>query len=141
MAKVKTINISGRKGEKKNPIEQAELLAGHGIVGDAHAGSARQISLLAEESIDKLRARGFAATAGVFAENLTTEGIDLLSLSIGNKVQVGGAVLEITALGKVCHQRCHIYYEVGDCVMPREGVFARVVSSGIIRKGDEIELL
>ena len=111
-----------------------------GLDGDAHAESGiRQVSLLATESIDKLRAKGLEVNCGDFAENLTTEGIDLPSLPVGTKLRIGSDVLlEITQIGKVCHDRCRIFHEVGDCVMPREGIFARVISSGDAAAGDPI---
>ena len=122
---------------------EAELKADWGIVGDAHAGHwHRQVSLLAMESIEKMRQRGLNVGPGRFAENLTTQGLDLLSLPIGSRVQVGEeVVLEITQHGKVCHDRCAIYEMAGDCVMPREGVFAKVIRGGQVKAGDRIEFL
>jgi cyclic pyranopterin phosphate synthase len=122
---------------------RAELKVDWGIVGDAHADNwHRQVSLLALESIEKMRALGLNVGPGSFAENLTTQGIDLLSLPIGSRVRVGDeVVLEITQHGKVCHDRCAVYYQAGDCVMPREGVFARVIKGGLVKVGDKIELL
>ena len=123
MANVLAVCISENKGERKKPVESVELRENHGIVGDAHAGEwHRQVSLLAQESIDKMRALGLDVTAGDFAENITTSGIDLLALPVGSVLRVGdGAVLEISQIGKVCHAHCAIYYQAGDCVMPREG--------------------
>jgi MOSC domain-containing protein YiiM len=132
--------ISRNKGERKTPVEQVELRENHGIVGDAHAGDwHRQVSLLAKESIAKMRALGLDVDNGDFAENMTTEGIDLVTLPIGARLQVGEALLEVTQIGKECHTRCAIYHQAGDCVMPKEGIFARVVRGGTIRPGIRIQ--
>ena len=137
MATVLAVCISENKGERKKPVEAVELRENHGIVGDAHAGEwHRQVSLLAQESIDKMRALGLDVNAGDFAENLTTSGIDLVSLPIGTRLQVGETLLEVTQIGKECHTRCAIFYQAGDCVMPKEGIFARVITGGTIRPGD-----
>ena len=140
---VVAVCTSEKKGIRKREVAQAELRADWGLVDDAHAGDwHRQVSLLALESIEKMRARGLKVGPGSFAENLTTEGIDLLALPIGSRVCVGDEVLlEITQHGKVCHERCAVYYQAGDCVMPREGIFARVVVGGVIRAGDVITLI
>lgn len=139
MGLVKAVCISEKKGERKKPVESVELRENHGIVGDGHAGDwHRQVSLLAQESIDKMRAMGLDVNAGDFAENITTTGIDLVSLPIGSRLQVGGTLLEVTQIGKECHTRCAIYYQAGDCVMPKEGIFARVIAGGTIRPGDGI---
>lgn len=115
------------------------MLENHGIVGDAHAGDwHRQVSLLAKESIDKMRAMGLDVTNGDFAENITTSGINLTSLPVGSRLQVGETLLEVTQIGKECHARCAIYYQAGDCVMPKEGIFARVLRSGAIKPGDAV---
>lgn len=115
------------------------MLENHGIVGDAHAGDwHRQVSLLAKESIDKMRAMGLDVTNGDFAENITTSGINLTSLPVGSRLQVGETLLEVTQIGKECHARCAIYYQAGDCVMPKEGIFARVLRSGAIKPGDTV---
>ncbi|SHJ95684.1 MOSC domain-containing protein YiiM [Malonomonas rubra DSM 5091] len=138
-AQIVAVCISKNKGERKTPVEQVELREGHGIVGDAHAGAwHRQLSLLAKESIDKMRAMGLDVDNGDFAENLTTEGIDLPKLPIGAQLQIGETLLEITQIGKECHTRCAIYHQAGDCVMPKEGVFARVLAPGWLRPGDRI---
>ena len=130
---------SERKGEPKVPIDAVELRVEHGIVGDAHAGEwHRQVSLLAIESIRKMQQLGLAVDPGDFAENLTTEGIELTALPIGARLRVGNTLLEITQIGKECHKRCAIYYQAGDCVMPKEGIFARVLSGGTVRAGDPI---
>jgi len=112
-----------------------------GIEGDAHAGRwHRQVSLLAVESIGRMKQIGAQVAPGDFGENITTEGIDLSSLQVGDSLTIGETLLEITQLGKECHQRCAIYYSVGDCVMPREGIFARVVAGGIVHPGDTIKV-
>jgi MOSC domain-containing protein YiiM len=138
--KVIAVSVSDRKGQKKRPVPFATLVADHGLEGDAHAGSSghRQVSLLAVESADKMRARGVAVGHGDFAENLTVSGIDLLSLKIGDRLRVGEALLEISQIGKECHDRCAIYQQVGDCVMPREGIFGRVVRGGRVAPGDVV---
>ena len=139
MATVLAVCISENKGERKKPVESVELRENHGIVGDAHAGDwHRQVSLLAQESIDKMRALGLDVSAGDFAENITTIGIDLVSLPIGTRLQIGETLLEVTQIGKECHTRCAIFYQAGDCVMPKEGIFAKVITGGTIRPGDEI---
>ena len=134
---------SKKKGTRKRNVGEAELRVDWGLVGDAHAADwHRQVSLLAMESIEKMRAKGLNVGPGSFAENLTTQGIDLLSLPIGSRARVGSeVVLEITQHGKVCHDRCAIYEIAGDCVMPREGIFAKVIEGGIVKVGDKIELL
>ncbi len=140
MALVKAVCISEKKGERKKPVEAVELRENHGIVGDAHAGDwHRQISLLASESIDKMRALGLDVDSGDFAENITTTGIDLVSQPIGTRLQVGEVLMEVTQIGKECHNRCAIYDQAGDCVMPKEGIFAKVITGGIIKPGDEVQ--
>lgn len=140
MAKVVAVCISENKGERKKPVAAVELRENHGIVGDGHAGEwHRQVSLLAQESIDKMRAMGLDVNAGDFAENITTTGIDLVSLPIGARLQVGQSLMEVTQIGKECHTRCAIYYQAGDCVMPKEGIFAKVITGGMVKPGDEIE--
>lgn len=139
--KIVSINISDRKGIRKRPVEEVILRAEYGIEGDAHASSEwhRQISLLAMESIKKMQSLGLDVKPGDFAENITTEGIDLLSLPIGTHMTIGkGIEVEVSQIGKECHTRCAIYYQAGDCVMPKEGIFVRVLKGGKIRKGDEI---
>ncbi len=141
--RIKAISVSQNRGTQKTNVPEAELKTEFGIVGDAHAASwHRQISLLANESIEKMIAKGAKVSPGNFAENITTEGIDLLSLSIGSKLKAGGNVeLEISQFGKECHSRCAIFEQVGDCVMPREGVFAKVTKGGLVKVGDVIEVL
>ena len=142
MATVEAVCISENKGERKKPVESVELRENHGIVGDGHAGDwHRQVSLLAAESIDKMRKLGLDVNAGDFAENITTKGIDLVSLPLGTRLQVGPALLEVTQIGKECHTRCAIYYQAGDCVMPKEGIFARVINGGVVRPADRIAVV
>lgn len=139
MAQVVAVCISENKGERKKPVDVVELRENHGIVGDAHAGEwHRQVSLLASESIDKMRKMGLDVNAGDFAENITTTGIELVSLPIGTRLQVGKTLLEVTQIGKECHTRCAIYYQAGDCVMPKEGIFAKVITGGAVRAGDVV---
>ncbi len=143
MARVVSVNISERKGEQKHPVPEIRLQLRHGIVGDAHAGDwHRQISLLAEESVDTMRAVcPIPLNAGVFAENINTEGITLKTLPIGTHLRIGGTEVEVTQIGKECHSDCAIKKAVGKCVMPTEGIFAVVVKEGAVRAGDEIEVL
>lgn len=143
MAQLVAVSTSPEKGMRKANVQLATVQENHGIVGDAHAGDwHRQISLLAQESIQKMQAKGLDVTSGDFAENLTTQGIDLVSLPLGTKLRVGSDILlEVTQIGKVCHNRCAIYYQAGDCVMPREGIFTRVLAGGPIAPGDEIEIV
>ncbi|MCK5173991.1 MAG: MOSC domain-containing protein [Planctomycetes bacterium] len=140
--RIKAISISKKRGTKKVNVPEAELKVDFGIVGDAHAANwHRQISLLGVESIDKMIAKGAEVGPGNFAENITTEGIDLVEIPIGGRMRIGENVeLEITQIGKECHSRCEIYEQVGDCVMPREGIFAKVISPGKIRVGDNAEV-
>jgi MOSC domain-containing protein YiiM len=136
------VSVSTSKGERKTPSEAVHLRENHGIIGDAHAGDwHRQISLLALESIAKMQALGLSVGPGDFAENITTRGIDLVNLPIGSRLAIGPVELEISQIGKVCHTRCAIFYQAGDCVMPKEGVFAKVMSGGVIKPQDQIRLL
>ena len=142
MGKIVSLNISREKGVNKEPVESVEVKIDHGIVGDAHAGDwHRQISLLAEESIDFMRAKGLELTPGAFAENITTEGIDLAHLPIGTRMGSGEVVLEVTQIGKKCHHGCAIFKQVGDCIMPREGIFTKVIVPGTLRQGDSLDIL
>ncbi len=135
--RVVAVSVAGRKGEKKTPVPRAMLVADHGVRGDAHAGpGTRQVSLLMTESIERMRERGLAVGPGDFAENITVEGFDLLRVRPGDRIRAGEALLEITQIGKECHDRCAIYFQAGDCVMPREGVFARVIRGGEVAPGD-----
>jgi MOSC domain-containing protein YiiM len=141
--RIRAISVSRQKGTQKVNVPDAELKADFGLVGDAHAGPwHRQVSLLAVESIEKMIAKGAKVSPGNFAENITTEGIDLLKLSLGSRLRLGEAVeLEVTQFGKKCHSECEIFQQVGDCIMPREGIFAKVKKAGRIRVGDVIEVL
>ena len=142
MATVTSINISPKKGTFKQPVKEAELRVDFGIVGDAHAGNwHRQISLLAQESIDKMTALGLDdLVPGKFAENITTQGIELFTLPVGTRLKLGACVVEVTQIGKECHQHCEIYKKVGQCIMPHEGIFVKVLVPGVVRVGDAIEV-
>jgi MOSC domain-containing protein YiiM len=138
--KIVSIAMSKKKGTRKECVEQAELVVEHGLSGDAHAGPwHRQVSFLAMESIQKARDTGLNVTFGDFAENIATEGIDWPNIPVGTRFKLGDeAVIEITQIGKECHKKCAIYYQAGDCIMPREGVFGRVIRGGSIRCGDSV---
>jgi MOSC domain-containing protein YiiM len=140
--KVLAVCTSQKKGTRKRNINQAELRPDWGIVGDAHAADwHRQVSLLAWESIEKMRALGLNVNVGSFAENITTEGMSLVDLPVGTRLRLGEALVEVTQIGKVCHDRCAVYYQAGDCVMPREGIFVRVHEGGQVQVGDTIQVL
>lgn len=140
MAKVLAVCISEKKGTKKHPVPQVELETDHGILGDAHAGNwHRQVSLLANESVDEMRGKGVSLHAGDFAENILTEGITLKNLPIGTVLDIGTAKVQITQIGKECHNDCEIRRLVGTCVMPTQGVFAKVIKGGTVKSGDEIK--
>ena len=141
--KVVAVCVSESKGMKKRDVGRGLLVTDHGIEGDGHAGPGdRQVSLLSLESIGKMRAAGLDVGPGDFAENLAVEGLDLCSLPIGTRLLVGAdAELEITKIGKVCHKRCAIYFQAGDCVMPREGIFAIVRKGGSVATGDAVEVV
>jgi len=144
MARIIAVCKSREKGTKKKPVARAVLKEGYGLVGDAHAdlSTHRQVSLLATESIDKMRCLGIDLCPGDFAENLTFEGIDLVALPVGMQVSIGkGIVLEVTQIGKECHSGCAIYRQVGRCIMPKEGIFARVIKGGVVKVGDTIRVL
>ena len=143
MAKVVAVCISEKKGEQKHEIPVAELRENHGIVGDAHAGTwHRQVSLLGVESVAKVQQHvSFPLSNGAFAENILTEGICLYKLPVGTKLRIGQALAEVTQIGKECHSDCAIRKAAGDCVMPREGIFVRVLAGGTVRAGDPIELV
>jgi len=138
--RVKAVCVSEEKGEPKRPVDSAYLRVDRGIDGDAHAGPwHRQVSLLAVESIERMRQRGVDVRPGDMAENITTEGLALVDLPVGTRLAVGDeALLEVTQIGKECHRGCAVYQRTGDCVMPREGIFAKVLESGTVRPGDEI---
>jgi MOSC domain-containing protein YiiM len=131
--KILSINISVKKGEMKTPIPEANLIQNFGIEGDAHTGDwHRQVSLLAQEDIEEMIKKGAKVTYGDFAENITTQGIDLANLPIGTILNIGDVILEVTQIGKECHEHCAIFRQVGDCVMPRKGIFTRVLKGGKI---------
>lgn len=141
MAVVTAVCISDKKGVQKHAVPEISLKKNHGIEGDAHAGDwHRQVSLLGEESVDKLRAHFPDLPAGAFAENILTKGITLYQLPIGTKLRVGGTLLEVTQIGKECHAACAIRQVTGDCVMPREGIFVIVLEEGTVKAGDTIEV-
>ncbi len=140
--RIKAISISDRKGVRKKNIDSVKLIESFGLENDAHGGKwHRQVSFLAEESIQTMRDKGLEVVAGNFAENITTEGIDLCNLPVGTHIRLGRTELIISQLGKVCHNPCAIYHQAGDCVMPREGIFGVVIQGGEISVGDEIEVL
>jgi molybdopterin adenylyltransferase len=143
VARVVAVNISKKRGTFKYPETEVLLKPDYGIEGDAHAGNwHRQVSLLAQESVEKMRALGVKdLTPGKFAENITTAGIDLTVLPLGTRLAVGNTVLEVTQIGKECHQHCQIFQQVGMCVMPTEGIFAKVITGGTVKQGDEIMLI
>jgi len=141
LGKIVSLNISEKKGVRKKPVKEVSLKTEFGIEGDAHASSAwhRQVSLLALESIKKMQDKGLDVKPGDFAENITTEGIDLVSLPVGTRLTIGESIkVEVSQIGKECHTRCSIYYQAGDCVMPKEGIFVRVLSGGVVKEGDQI---
>ena len=144
MSKIVAVSRSDKKGTRKEPLACGFFKGDYGLEGDAHAepGISRQVSLLALESIDRMRNLGLDVSPGDFAENLTTQGIELVLLPVGTRLKVGEEViLEISQIGKECHSGCAIFRKVGTCVMPKEGVFARVICSGRIKPGDEIRVL
>ncbi|MGD2185873.1 MAG: MOSC domain-containing protein [Desulfobacterales bacterium] len=140
--KIVSIATSKKKGTRKKTVAEAYLKKEHGLEGDAHAGSwHRQVSFLASEEIDSARQKGLEVTFGDFAENIATTGVDWKNIPVGTRVRLGeDALVEITQIGKECHNRCAIYYKAGDCIMPREGVFARVLQEGTIRCGDPVSI-
>jgi len=141
-ASVVAVNISKSKGERKVSVASVLFREEHGIVDDAHAGNwHRQISLLASESIDKMRKLGLDVDCGDFAENITTEGLELVALPIGTHIEIGETLVEVTQIGKECHNRCAIYHQAGDCVMPKEGIFARVLRGGVVLTGDAVRVV
>jgi MOSC domain-containing protein YiiM len=142
MAKVLAVCTSERKGEKKNEVPAIDLRRDGGVVGDAHGDDLkRQVSLLGDESVDKLRGALPDLKAGDFAENILTEGLTLYELPVGTRFQIADVLLEMTQIGKECHVGCAIRQQTGDCVMPREGVFAKVIAEGVIHPGDAIEVI
>ena len=141
--KIVSIAISKKKGTRKTPVQEAFISKDHGLEGDAHAGNwHRQVSFLSSESIASVKDQGLDVTFGDFAENIASVGVDWKALPLGTRVKLGDAVIvEITQIGKECHNKCAIYYQAGDCIMPREGVFAKVLEEGTIRRGDHIQIL
>jgi MOSC domain-containing protein YiiM len=141
--KILSVNLSKKKSVRKEPVGEGVVKKDHGFIGDAHAGDwHRQVSLLAMESIEKMKKMGLDVSPGDFAENITTLGIDLLSLPLGAKLKIGEeVVLEISQKGKECHAKCAIFRQVGECVMPAEGIFGRVLRGGKVKVGDKIEVL
>ncbi len=143
MAKIIAVCKSKKKGTRKENVKEGYIQQNYGLADDAHAdcSSHRQVSLMAIESIQKMRDRGFDVGPGDFAENLTTEGINLVALPVGTEVSVGKeVVLEVSQIGKECHTKCAIYHQLGQCIMPEEGVFTKVVRGGFVRAGDEIKV-
>ena len=144
MGRIIAVCTSLKKGEKKRDIREGVLKEDYGLMGDAHAasGSIRQLSLLDQSSVDKMLALGVSVGPGDFAENLTTEGLDLYSLPVGSRLATsGGVILEVTQIGKECHSGCAIFQQVGMCVMPTEGIFVRVIKGGPVKAGDELGLI
>jgi MOSC domain-containing protein YiiM len=143
MGIIKAVCTSPEKGMRKKNIGEGLLIKEYGLKDDAHSGPwHRQVSLLANESVNKMRAKGLDVGPGDFAENLTTEGIDLVNLPIGTKIKIGTeSVGEVTQIGKECHAHCAIYYQAGDCVMPREGIFVRILEGGPVKVGDAIDVM
>jgi len=141
LKKITAISISDRKGMRKKNINATNLIENFGLENDAHGGKwHRQVSFLAEESIQTMRDKGLDVTAGNFAENITTEGIDLTKIAVGTHITIGDTELVISQLGKICHTPCAIYHQAGDCVMPKEGIFAVVTQGGHIKVGDLLEV-
>ena len=143
VVKILAVCVSERRGEQKHPVEYVELKAGHGIVGDAHAGNwHRQVSLLGTESVAKIQPYiKLELQPGAFAENILTEGICLYKLPVGTRMKIGTSLCEVTQIGKECHGECTIRKAAGDCVMPREGIFVRVLENGIAKKGDSVQII
>lgn len=143
MAKVVAINTSETTGVIKKPVTEAVFLEGRGIEGDGHCGLSdiKQVSLLANESVDKMRAMGLELSPGAFAENITTEGIELRTLPIGTRLQIGETIQEVSKIGKECHTGCAIKQQTGTCVMPTEGIFTKIITGGTVRPGDDITVL
>lgn len=142
MGKIIAVCTSEKKGVQKNKQGEINLVVDHGIEGDAHAGKwHRQVSLLSYEKIEAFKERGANVDDGAFGENVVVSGIDLSALPVGTHMTSGEVLLEVTQIGKECHQHCAIYHAVGDCIMPREGIFTKVLKGGIIREGDEISVV
>ncbi|MEW6348021.1 MAG: MOSC domain-containing protein [Thermodesulfobacteriota bacterium] len=141
--RITAVCMSERKGTPKKEVESGVVEVGFGFKGDAHGGDwHRQVSLLSVEQIAVMKEKGLDVAPGSFAENLTTEGFDLAAVKVGNRLQVGDTIiLEVTQIGKECHTRCAIYHKIGECIMPEQGVFAKVINGGSVKKGDSIELV
>lgn len=141
--KIVSLAISKKKGTRKQTIDKGRLVKNHGFEGDAHAGDwHRQVSFLAAESIEDTRSKGLDVTFGDFAENIATTGVDWKTIPVGTRMRLGKtARVEITQIGKECHNKCAIYYQAGDCIMPKEGVFAKVIKGGVIERGDQIQIV
>lgn len=140
--KIKAVCISEKKGTDKKNIHECEIVEGFGLKNDAHGGNwHRQISLLSYEKIEDFKKRGGEVIDGSFGENLIVSGLDLVNIPIGTRLKINDIVLEVTQIGKECHSHCEIFKKVGDCIMPREGIFAKVISGGIIKEGDIIEII
>ena len=143
MAKVVSINVSAVTGVKKQPVQEGNFVVGYGIEGDAHGGKSpiKQVSFLAKESADKMRAEGLTLKHGDFAENVTTEGIELYTLPVGTRLKIGNTLHEVSQIGKTCHTGCAIKEATGYCIMPTEGIFTKIIEGGMIHIGDEITVL
>lgn len=142
MGKVLAICISEKKGTLKNEISEAKFIEDFGIENDAHAGKwHRQVSLLEFNKIDEFRRKGANVNFGEFGENLVVQGIELYTLPIGQLIQLGDVILEVTQIGKKCHDKCQIYYQVGECIMPKNGIFTKVIKGGRVKVGDECNLI
>jgi MOSC domain-containing protein YiiM len=142
--RVVSVNISDKRGIRKKQVKEASIKKDFGIEGDAHASAKwhRQVSLLALESIKKMQAMGLKVKAGDFAENITTEGIELFTLPVGTKMEIGDSIeAEVSQIGKVCHTKCEIYTQAGDCIMPKEGIFVKILKGGKVKVGDEIVII
>lgn len=141
--KITSIAISKKKGTRKTRIDKVIVKKEHGIEGDAHSGPwHRQVSFLASESIEAARKNGLNVTFGDFAENFATEGVDWKKIPVGTHLKLGdNTLVEVTQIGKECHNRCAIYYQAGDCIMPKEGIFARVLEGGDVQTGDPVEII
>ncbi|MDR1872621.1 MAG: MOSC domain-containing protein [Deltaproteobacteria bacterium] len=140
--KIVAICLSEAKGTPKKPVSQGTLIPEHGLKDDAHAGKwHRQVSLLSYNKVEEFNAKGALANHGDFGENILVEGLDLRLLPVGTRLKMGAALLEVTQIGKECHSHCQIYHRVGDCIMPREGIFAKVLTGGEVKPGDGVETL
>ncbi len=140
VVKIISINISSKKGTAKIPIRKARLIINHGLEGDAHAGNHhRQVSLLGCESIKAMKRQGYNISCGCFGENITTKGITLYKLPLKTKLKINNVILEVSQIGKICHRPCKIFYDIGKCIMPKQGIFARVLKEGEIKVGDALQ--